>query len=80
MTGYIYFPGSKYLEAAGHFNLRSCLQYAVIDSAPIIGKYTNTIELYNQCPPRRVKDTQMIKIENTLCVRSVMNVTPVFQI
>ena len=61
-------------------HLISCLQDTVINSAPMIVNYMNKIQLYYQCPPRRVKDINMSYIENTLCVRSVMNVTPVFQI
>ena len=60
--------------------MRSCLQETVINYAPSIEKYINKLVLYNQCPPRRVKDTNMSEIENNWCVRSVTNVTPVFQI
>ena len=60
--------------------MRSCLQYAVINSAPKIVKYINKHELYRQFPPRRVKDTNILYIENTSCVRNVMKVTPVFVI
>ena len=42
-TGYIYLPGSKYREADGHLKLRSCLQYAVINSSLRIGKYVNKL-------------------------------------
>ena len=38
------------------------------------------LDLYNQYPPGRAKDTNTSEIENTFCVRSVMNVTPVFHI
>ena len=61
-TGYIYLPGSKYRESEGYLNLSSCLQDTVITSAPRIGKYINKIKLYNQCPTRRVKDTNMSEI------------------
>ena len=57
--------------------MRSCLKDAVINSASRIGKYTNKIELYRQCPSRRVKDTKLSEIESTSCVRNVMRVTPV---
>ena len=76
-TGFIYLPGSKFREAEDHLTMRSCLQDAVINSAPGIRKYTNKLELYRQRPPRRVKDTNISEIENTSCVRSVMKVTPV---
>ena len=57
--------------------MRSCLQYAVINSAPRIGKYINKHGLYRQYPPRGVKDTNISDIENTSCVRNFMKVTPV---
>ena len=38
-TGFIYLPGSKFLEAEGNLSMRSCLQDAVIYSAPRIVKY-----------------------------------------
>ena len=60
--------------------MRSRLQDAVINYAPSIGKLINKMELYRQCPPRRVKDTKMTDIENILCVRSVMKVIQVFRI
>ena len=76
-TGFIYLPGSKFRESEGHLTIRLCLQYAVINFAPRIGKYINKLELYRQCPPRRVKDTKMSEIKNNSCVRNVMRVTPV---
>ena len=42
-TGFIYLPGSKYREAEVRLKLRSCLQDAVINSAPRIGKYINKL-------------------------------------
>ena len=60
--------------------MRSCLQDAVINSAPIIGKFINKQELYRKCPPRRVKDSHISEIENTSCVRNVMKVNPVLGI
>ena len=71
-TGFIYPPGSKFREAEGHLSMSSCLQDAVINSAPRIGKYIDNHELYRQCPPRRVKDTNISEIENNSCVRNVM--------
>ena len=79
-TGFIYIPGPKFREAEGHLSMRSRLQDAVINSAPRIGKYIDKHEFYRQCPPRRVKDTNIYKIENTSCVRNCMKVTPVFGI
>ena len=57
--------------------MMSCLQDAVNNSVPRIGKYINKLEFYRQCPPRRVKDTKMSEIENNSSVRYVMRVTPV---
>ena len=76
-TGFIYLPGSKLREAEGHLTMRSCLQDAVINYAPRIGKYTNKLEFYRQCPPRRLKDTKMSGIENTSFIINFMGVTPV---
>ena len=47
-TEFIYLPGSDLREADGHELMRSCLQDAVINSAPRIGKYINKQELYRQ--------------------------------
>ena len=40
-TGCIYLPGSRFRETEGHLSMRSCLQDAVINSAPRIGKFIN---------------------------------------
>ena len=79
-TGFIYVPGSKFREAEGHLSMRSSLQDAIINSAPRIVRYIDKHELYRQCPPRKVKDTNISEIENTSCVRNVMKVNPVFGI
>ena len=76
-TGCIYLPGSGFHEAEGHLSMRSCLQDAVINYAPRTGKFINKQELYIQCPPRRYKYSHISEIENTSCMRNVMNVTPV---
>ena len=76
-TRLIFLPASKFYEAEVHLTMRSCLKDDVINSAPIIGKYINKLELYRQCPTRRVKDTKMFDVENTSCVRNFMRVTPV---
>ena len=60
-TGFIYLPGSKLCEVEGHFTMRSCLQDAIINSAPRIGEYINKMELYRQFPPRRVKDNFFLR-------------------
>ena len=77
VTGCIYIPGSDFSEAEGHLSMRSCLQDAVINSATRIGKFINKQELYRQCPPRIVKDSNISEIENTSCVRNFMEVTVV---
>ena len=38
-NGLIYLAESRFCEAEGHLTMRSCLQDAVINSAPGIGKY-----------------------------------------
>ena len=60
--------------------MRSCLQYAVINSEPWIGKYTNKLQLCIQCPPRILEYAIMAEIENTSCVWSVMKENPVARI
>ena len=77
-TGYIYLPGYQYREAGFHLKLRSCLHDAVINYSPSIGNYINKHTFYIQYPPRRVKDKNMNDIENSLCVRNVIILTPVF--
>ena len=79
-TGYIYLPGTQYREAEGHLKLRSFLHDYVIIYAPRIGKYINKHELHRQFPPRRVKDTNMNDIKNSLCVINVVIVTSVLNI
>ena len=76
-TGCLYLPGSGFHEAEGHLSMRSCVQDAVINSVPRIGKFINKQELYRQCLPRRVKDSNISEIENTSCVRNFMKVTTV---
>ena len=73
---FIYILASKFYEDEGRILMRLCLQYAVINFAPRIGKYINKLEFYRQCHPRRVKDTKMSEIQNTLCVRNILRVTP----
>ena len=76
-TGCIYLPGSDFREAGGYLSMSSCLQDAVINSDPRIGNFIDKQELNRQCPPRRVKDSNISGIENTSCVRNVMEVTTV---
>ena len=56
-TGCIYLPGSDFRETEGHLSMSSYLQDAVINFAPIIGKYIDQQELYRHLPPRKVKDS-----------------------
>ena len=49
----------------------------MINYATGIGKYIEKQKLYRKCPPRKVKDKNISEIENTLCVRNVIKVTPV---
>ena len=42
-TGFIYLNGPRSCEAEGHLKMQSCLQDAVINSAPRIGKYNNKL-------------------------------------
>ena len=76
-TGFIYLPGSYFREAEGHLSISSCLQDAVINYAPRVRRYIDKQEFYRQCPPRKVKDTNISEVENTSCVRNFMKVTPV---
>ena len=76
-TGCIFLLGSGFHEAEGNLKIRSCLQDAVINSAPRIGKFISKLKLYRQCPPRRVKNSYMSDIEDSACVINVMNITPV---
>ena len=45
-TEYIFIPGLGFREAESNLKMRSCLQDAVINSAPRIGKFINKLELY----------------------------------
>ena len=38
---------------------------------------SNKLELYKQFRPRRVKNSHISEIEDSACVRNVMNITPV---
>ena len=79
-AGCINIPASGFRESEDHLTMRLCLQDAVINSAKRIGKFIDKQELYRTCPPRRVKDSNISKIENTLCVRNVLEVTVVYGI
>ena len=45
-TEFIYLLGSRFREDEFHLMMKSCLQYAVINSSPRIGKYINKLVLY----------------------------------
>ena len=40
-------------------------------------KFINKQELCRQCPPKRVKNSNIYEIENCACETKVMNITPV---
>ena len=61
-TECIYLLGSGLREAEDHLSMGSCLQYAVINYAPRIGKIIDKQELDRQCPPRTVKDSHISEI------------------
>ena len=42
-TGFVHVPGSKFRETGGHLSMRPCLQDAVINYAPRIGKYIDKL-------------------------------------
>ena len=58
-AGYVYLNSSPYSDAEGSSQLISCLHDSIINSAPRIGGGVDNLELYRQCPPRRVRDTHM---------------------
>ena len=52
-TGFIYLNGSKICEAGGPLTMRSCLQYTVINSAPL--------ELENTSKNRNCTDSALLE-------------------
>ena len=58
-TGFVLLTGSPYLDAEGSSQLRLFLHNAIINAAPRIGGKIDQSELYRQCSPRRVKDTEI---------------------
>ena len=58
-TGYVYPNGSPYLDDEGSSHLRSCLRAAIINANPRIGGDIDKLKLYRQCPPRRLKYTDI---------------------
>ena len=77
---YLYLLGFKFFYAERGLDLSSCLHDDVVKSAPCIGKYMNTYELYIQCPIIQVTDTSIHEIENVSCISSVMKILPVLEI
>ena len=75
--GAFFFLGQDSLKLKITLKMRSCLQDAVINYAPRTRKFINKLEIYRQCPPRRVKNSHIYEIENSSCVKFFMNVTPV---
>ena len=62
--GYACLNSSPYSDAEGSSQLISCLHDATINAAPRIGKFFDKLDLYRQCPPRRMKDTEIKELEN----------------
>ena len=58
-TGYVYITGSPNRDAEGLSQQISCLHDEIINASPGIGGEINKSELYRQCLPRRVKDTEI---------------------
>ena len=79
-TGYVLLTGSSYRDAEGSSQLKSCLHYDIINSAPRIGGKIDQSELYRQCSPRKVKDKEIEELEKCECVSSVMTIAPVLNI
>ena len=76
-TGYVYLNGSPYLDAEGLSQLISCLRLDIINAAPIIGGGVDKLELYRQCPPRRLKDTYLKELGKCECLSSLITIVPV---
>ena len=79
-TGYMYRKGSPYRYAEGLPQLRLCLHDAIINAYLIIDETIEILELYRQCPPKRLKDTQMAELEKCECVSFVMTIAPAINI
>ena len=79
-TGYVLITGSPYRDAEGSPQLISCFHYAIVNAAPIIGGKIDQSELYRQCSPRRVMDTEIEELEKCECVSSVMTIASVLHI
>ena len=71
---------SSYCDAEGSPHHRSCLHDAIINAAPRIGEQIDKSELYRQCSPRRVMDTEIYELEKCECVSSVIKIEAVLHI
>ena len=71
-NGYVLITGSPYRDAEGSPHHRSCLHDVIINADPRIGKKIDQSELYIQCSPRRVMDTQIEELDKCECVSSVI--------
>ena len=69
--------GSKYRDAEGSSNHRSCLHDAIINAAPRVVEEIDQSELYRQCSPRRTMNTAMYELESCECVSSVIKIESV---
>ena len=79
-TCYVYITGSPHHDAEGLSQIRSCLHDAIINATPRIGGKIDKFELYRQCSPRRVKDTEIKELEKCECVSSIMTIVTVLKI
>ena len=73
-TGYVLITGSPYRDTEVSPQLRSCLHDAIVNAAPRTGEKMDQSELYIQCSPIRVKDTEIGELEKCECVSSVMTI------
>ena len=79
-TSFVYLKGSPYRDSKGSWQLISCLHDAINNAAPKMGGKIDRLELYQQFPPRKVKDTHMIKLEKCKCLSSIMTIMPVMKL
>ena len=76
----MYLKGSPYRDAEGSSQLISCLHDEIINAAPRIGQRIEKMELYRQCSPIRVKDTNMSELEKCYCVSSFITIAYISRI
>ena len=81
IVGFIYPKGSPYRDDIVSSQLKSCINDATINNAPIWGGGGLTERnLYRQCHPRRVKGTNNEESEKSECVNDVIIISPILQI